>query len=170
MERVSTETEQAQATQPNVSHVSARCLPLNSNMTYKMQANIEQRYATKFCDKVGRSASKPLLMIRTVYEDAALSSAQVFIWQKTFKDGRETTEDNVERPSTSKIDKSMAKVRFVLARDRWLTFRVFAHEVSMTKGTVTKACEKFVQIWCPRTCVMNKKKIASPLANNYWIA
>jgi len=59
----------------------------------KMQRSLEQRYAIKFCAKLGKSGSETLQLLRTAYGDAVLSSSQVFRWHKAFKDGRESIED-----------------------------------------------------------------------------
>jgi hypothetical protein len=58
-----------------------------------MQASLEQRYAIKFCVKMGNSASETLEMLRKAYGQATLSSVQVYRWHKAFKDGRESAED-----------------------------------------------------------------------------
>jgi len=55
--------------------------------------SLEQRYAIKFCAKIGKSGSETLQLLRTAYGDAVLSSSQVFRWHKAFKDGRESVED-----------------------------------------------------------------------------
>ena len=44
----------------------------------KMQRSLEQRYAIKFCAKLGKSGSETLQLLRTAYGDAVLSSFQVF--------------------------------------------------------------------------------------------
>jgi hypothetical protein len=46
----------------------------------KMQRSLEQRYAIKFCAKLGKSGSETLQLLRTAYGDAVLSSAQVLRW------------------------------------------------------------------------------------------
>jgi len=58
-----------------------------------MQRSLEQRYAIKFCVKLGKSGSKTFHLLRTAYGDAVLSSAQVLRWHKVFKEGRESVED-----------------------------------------------------------------------------
>jgi len=55
-------------------------------------------------------------MLRRTYGDA-LSLVQVFRGHKAFKNGREDVEDEhrSDRPSTSKSDKNVSKMRSVLA-------------------------------------------------------
>jgi len=84
-----------------------------------MQRSREQRYAIKFCAKLGKSGSETLQLLRAACGDAVLSSAQVFRWHKAFKEGRESVEDEqcAGRPSTSRTENSVACVKAVLDRD-----------------------------------------------------
>jgi len=59
----------------------------------KMQGSLEQRYAIKFCAKLGKSGSETLQLLRTAYGDVVLCSSKVFRWHKAFKDERESIED-----------------------------------------------------------------------------
>jgi len=91
----------------------------------KIQRSLEQRYAIKFCAKLGKSGSKTLQLLRTAYGDAVLSSAQVLRWHKAFKDGRESVEDKQRagRSSTSKTENNVSHVKAVLDRDRRMSVR-----------------------------------------------
>jgi len=104
-----------------------------------MQRSLEQRYAIRFCAKLGKSGSETLQLLRTAYGDAAvLSSAQVFRWNKTFKDGRDSVEDEQRawRPSTSRNENNVARVEAVLDRDRRLNVRLIAEELGLSKTDV----------------------------------
>jgi 16S rRNA U516 pseudouridylate synthase RsuA-like enzyme len=96
---------------------------------------VEQRYAIKFCAKLGTSGSETLQLLRTAYGDAVLSSAQVFRW---YKDGRESVEDeqHAVRPSTARTENNVARVKVVLDRDRLLQVRLIAEEVGLPKMDV----------------------------------
>ena len=104
----------------------------------KMQRSLEQRYVIKFCAKLGKSGSETLQLLRTAYGNAVLSSAQVFWWHKTFKDGRESVEDErrAGRLSTSRTENNVARVKAVLDRDRCLNVRLIAEEVGLPKTGV----------------------------------
>jgi hypothetical protein len=69
--------------------------------------------------KLEKSGSETLQFLRTAYEDAVLSSAQVLRWQKVFKDGRERVEDkqHAGRPSTSRPGNNVARMKAILDRD-----------------------------------------------------
>lgn len=103
-----------------------------------MQKTIEQRYAIKFCVKLGKSATETLGMCQQAYGNDSLSRAQIFNWHKCFKEGRENVEDEDRsgRPSTSRTDQNVQKVRDVLNSDRRLSVRMIAEEVRLDKMTV----------------------------------
>ena len=92
----------------------------------------------KFCMKLGKSGSETLHLLRTAYGDAVLSSAQVFMWHKVFKDGRESVEDEqcAGRPSTARTENNVARVKVVLDRDRCLQVQLIAEEVGLPKTDV----------------------------------
>jgi len=104
----------------------------------KMQGSLEQRYAITFCAKLGKSGSETLQLLRTAYGDAVLSSAQVLRWHMAFKDGRKSVEDEERagRPSTSRTENIVARVKAVLDRDRRLNVQLMAEEVGLPKTDV----------------------------------
>ena len=69
---------------------------------------------------------------------AVLPSAQVLRWHKTFKDGRESLEDERRAgpSSTSRTENNVARVKAVLDRDRRLSVRLVAEEVGLPKTDV----------------------------------
>lgn len=58
-----------------------------------MEKNLEQRYAVKFCVRLGKNGVETVEMIRQAYWDKAMSKAQVCRWHKAFKEGREEVAD-----------------------------------------------------------------------------
>ncbi|UYV66178.1 hypothetical protein LAZ67_4000612 [Cordylochernes scorpioides] len=78
-----------------------------------MDRSIETRYAIKFCFRLGKTASETFAMITEVYEEDALSRAQVFRGFNEFKNERESVVDMERsgRPSTSRVDETVAKVK-----------------------------------------------------------
>ncbi|XP_023714359.1 protein GVQW3-like, partial [Cryptotermes secundus] len=103
-----------------------------------MQRTIEQRYAIKFCVGLGKSGTETLGMIRQVFKDESMSQTAVFKWHKLFKCGRECVEDEARggRPSTSRTDDNVQRVRDVLNSDRRLSVRMIANRVVIDKMTV----------------------------------
>jgi hypothetical protein len=67
-----------------------------------------------------------------------LSSSQVLTWQKAFKDEEEGVEDkqHARRPSSSRTENSVARMKAGLDRDRRLSVRLMAEEVGLPKMDV----------------------------------
>ncbi|GFX17120.1 protein GVQW3 [Trichonephila clavipes] len=73
----------------------------------------EQRYAIKFCFRLGHNATETFAKLQQAYGDSVLSRAQVFRWFKAFSEGRESIEDESRsgRTSVSKTAEENAQVR-----------------------------------------------------------
>ena len=55
---------------------------------------LEERYAIKFCFKLGENATKMYGMLRTAFRPSCMDRASVFEWHKRFKEGRASVRDN----------------------------------------------------------------------------
>ena len=157
-------------------YISKMCSSFCVLSRTKIQRSLEQHYANKFCTKLGKSGSEMLQLFRTAYGDAVLSSAQVLRWHKAFN-GRESVEDKQRagRPSTSRIENNVARVKAILDRDQCLSVRLIAEEVGLLKTDVhrslQKICtwEKFVRNWSRRICPINKRTNVCWFLRNSWI-
>ena len=62
---------------------------------------LEERYAIKFCYKLGKNATETYGMLQTAFRPSCMNRASVFEWHKRFKVGREYVRDD-ERCGRSK--------------------------------------------------------------------
>ena len=62
---------------------------------------LEERYAIKFCFKLGKNATETYGMLQTAFGASCMNRASVFEWQKRFKEDRESVRDD-ERCGRSK--------------------------------------------------------------------
>ena len=68
----------------------------------KMQSDtLEERYAIKFCFKLGKNATETYGILQTAFGTSCMNRASVFEWHKRFKEGRESVRDD-ERCERSK--------------------------------------------------------------------
>ena len=68
----------------------------------KMQSDtLEERYAIKFCFKLGKSATEMYGMLQTAFGASCMNWASVFEWHKRSKEAREAVRDD-ERCGRSK--------------------------------------------------------------------
>ena len=55
---------------------------------------LEERYAIKFCFKLGKNATETYGMLQTAFRASCMNRASVFEWHKRFKEGRESVRDD----------------------------------------------------------------------------
>ena len=61
----------------------------------KMQSGtLEERYAIKFCFKLGKNATETYGMLETAFRPSCMYRASVFEWHRRFKEGRESVRDD----------------------------------------------------------------------------
>ena len=72
-----------------------------SKMQSRREDTLEERYAIKFCFKLGKDATETYGMLQTAFGASCMNRASVFEWHKRFKEGRESVRDD-ERCGGSK--------------------------------------------------------------------
>ena len=64
----------------------------------KMQSGradtLEERYAIKFCFKLGKKATETYGVLQTAFRPSCMNGASVFEWHKRFKEGRKSVRDD----------------------------------------------------------------------------
>ena len=56
---------------------------------------LEERYAIKFCFKLGKNATTETYgILQTAFGASCMNRASVFVWHKRFKEGRESVRDD----------------------------------------------------------------------------
>ena len=72
-----------------------------SKMQSGRQDTLEERYAIKFCFKLGKNVTETLGMLQTAFRQSCMNRASVFELNKRFKEGRDSVRDD-ERCGRSK--------------------------------------------------------------------
>ena len=72
-----------------------------SKMQSGRRHTLEERYAIKFCFKLGKNPTETYEMLQTAFGVSCMNRASVFEWHKRFKEGRESVRDD-ERCGRSK--------------------------------------------------------------------
>ena len=71
---------------------------LSQLVNFKMQSGredtLEERYAIKFCFKLGKNATETYGMLQTAFQPSCMNQASVFEWHKRFKEGTESVRDD----------------------------------------------------------------------------
>ena len=70
-------------------------------MQSEHEDTLEERYAIKFCFKLGKNATETYGMLQSAFQPSCMNQASVFEWHQRFKEGRESVRDD-ERCGRSK--------------------------------------------------------------------
>ena len=65
-----------------------------SKMQSGCEDTLEERYAIKFCFKLGKNATETYGMLQTAFRSSCMNQSTVFEWHKRFKAGGESVRDN----------------------------------------------------------------------------
>jgi len=90
---------------------------------FTMCESTEQRICIKFYFKIGKTATETYQLLQQAYGEDAMGHTQVFDWFHQFKEGRTSVESEPGsgRPSTSRNEDMIAKVRIIIRNNRRLT-------------------------------------------------
>ncbi|UYV80288.1 hypothetical protein LAZ67_18002305 [Cordylochernes scorpioides] len=132
-----------------------------------MERSLEQRYALKFCVRLGKNATETFQILQKAFKDDCISRSQSGKWHKAFKEGREEVADEPRsgRPTTARTDENVDRVLEVLRTDRRLSIQQIADTLHMSTfvvhGIVTedlqmrKVCAKLV----PKVLTQDQKEL-----------
>ena len=101
---------------------------------FPMDKSIERRICLKFCIANGISCAESLKILQKAYDISTLSKTRAYEWYSAFKSGRDVVEDlpHTGRPSTSSTQVNIAKVKEMVTKNRHLSLREIAAELSVS--------------------------------------
>ena len=99
----------------------------------------KQRASIKFCFLLGKTAAETVTMLREAFKEEAFSQARVYKWFSRFKRGDMSLEDQPRsgRPSTSRTDENIQKIRDAIMFDRRRTL----DELEAVTGVSWSSCQ-----------------------------
>ena len=85
--------------------------------------SVEQQINLKFLVRLEKTPTEALKLLQEVYADDTMSRTRLFEWHRRFKEGKKEVEDDhrSRRPSTSRTDENVERVRQKVRNDRRLT-------------------------------------------------
>ena len=100
--------------------------------------SVEQRINLKFLVRLGKTPTEALKLHQEVHGDDTISRTCLFEWHRKFKEGREEVEADHRsgRPSVSRTDKNVERVRQKVVSDSRLTVRMIVDELGMNSERV----------------------------------
>lgn len=103
-----------------------------------MNKLIEQRVCIKFCVRNDISGANCVEMLQRCYGDDTMARSNVYKWHKTFQEGREEVEDEHRpgRPSTSKTDENIVKIKGLVLQNRRFSIRDLVDITGISFGSI----------------------------------
>ena len=100
---------------------------------------LEERYAIKFCFKLGKNdAIETYGILHTAFQPSCMNRASVFEWHKRFKEGKESVRDD-ERCGRSKkfrTSELIGQIKNFMDKDRCVSIETISSQFDVSVGTV----------------------------------
>ena len=109
-----------------------------SKMQSGREDTLEERYAIKFCFKLGKNATETHGMLQTAFRPSCMNRAWVFERHKRFKEGRESMRDD-ERYGRSKEVRTpelIGQIKNFMDKDHRVSIETISAQFDVSVGTV----------------------------------
>ena len=136
--------------------IFSRLRPANSNNFEKWPTRVqkldhpalEERYAIKFCFKLGKTATETYGMLQTAYGPSCMNRSSVFQWHKRFKEGRESLRDDERcgRSREVRTSEMIGQINDFMNRDRRVSIETLSAQFNVSVGAVHKIIREELKI------------------------
>ena len=123
---------------------------------------LEERYAIKFCFKLGKNATETYGMLQTTFQPSCMNWASFFEWHKRFKEGRESVRED-ERCGRSKEVNTLeliGQIKNFMDKDRRVSIKTISAQFDVSVQTVHTIICKELKMWkiCGRVLREDQKE------------
>ena len=110
---------------------------------------LEERYAIKFCFKLGKNATEMYGMLQTAFRPSSMNRASVFDWHKRFKEGRESVRDNETcgRSKEVRTPELIGQIKNFMDKDRCVSIETISAQFDVSVGTVHTIIHEDLKMW-----------------------
>ena len=100
--------------------------------------NLEERYAIKFCFKLGKNATETYGMLQTVFGPYCMNRASVFEWHKIFKKGKESVRVDERRGGSKEVitPELIGQIKNFMDKDRRVSIETISAQFDVSVGSV----------------------------------
>ena len=98
---------------------------------------LEERYAIKFCFKLGKNATETYGMLQTAFQPSCMSRASVFEWHKRFKEGRESVrfDERYGRSKEVRTPDLIGQIKNFMDKDRRVSIETISAQFDVSNCT-----------------------------------
>ena len=104
------------------------------NFKNALEDTLEERYAIKFCFKLGRNATETYGMLQTPFGASCMNWASVFEWNKRFKEDRESVKEYERCERSKEVNTPQLIGQTVRVRVTMLRFKGSSGRDSVGRG------------------------------------
>ena len=119
----------------------------------KMQSGrediLEERYAIKFCFKLGKNATETYGMLQTAFGASCMNRASVFERRKRFKEGRESVRDDewCGRSEEVRTPELIGQIKNFRDKGRRVSIETIRAQFDFSVGTVHTIIREELKMW-----------------------
>ena len=117
---------------------------------------LEERYAIKFCFKLGKNATETYRMLQTAFRPSCMNQVSFFEWHNRFREGRESVrgDERCGRSKEVRTPELIGQIKNFMDKDRRVSIETISalfdvsvgtgHTIIREKLKMRKICAKFV--------------------------
>ena len=121
-----------------------------SKMQSERDDTLEERYAIKFCFKLGKNAATEMYgMLQTAFWPSCMNRASVFEWHKRFKESRESVRDDEACGRSKEVNtlELMGQIKNFMDKDRRVSIETISAQFDVNVGTVHTIIHEELKMW-----------------------
>ena len=109
-----------------------------SKMQSGREDTLEERYAIKFCFKLGKNATETYGVLQTTFRPSYMNRASVFEWHKRFKEGSESVrgDERCGRSKEVRTPELIGQIKNFMDKDRRASIETICAQFDVSVGTV----------------------------------
>ncbi len=123
--------------------------------TKKMESNLEQHYALRFCFLADFTLTNVYEMLKNAYSDSVISRTAAYRWYSEFKAGRMKMEDlpRSGRPVTMRTNENIVRVAATLNEDCHSSCRSLLEQIGIPKTIIQQILHDCGKIGIFSSCI-----------------
>ena len=109
-----------------------------SKMHSGREDTLEERYAIKFCFKLGKNATETCGMLQTAFGASCMNRVSVFERHKRFKEGRESVRDDKRCGKSKEVrtPELIGQIKNFMDKDHHVSIETISAQFDVSVGTV----------------------------------
>ena len=118
-------------------------------MQSRIEDNLEERYAIKFCFKLAKNATETYGMLQTAFRASCMNRASVFEGHKRFKEGRESVWDDerCRRSEEVRTPEFIAQIKNFMDKDHLVSIETISARFDVSVGTIREIIREELNMW-----------------------